>query len=325
MAHPRPPLDGPTAADIAATIRHLAHDYPDNVLVQVSLHDLTTFRICGPAAGVCRVKTPAEALEFQAFAAQQNLPLYILGGGSNVLADDAGFGGLILKIEIDTYRVHGDTVTVGAGLGFDDMIALTLREGLTGLEFASGIPGSVGGAVVGNAGCYGHEISEFILKATVLRRDGRLETIGPEDMAFQYRDSSLKESGDLLLEVTLQLGRGDPAAAGHTRQEKIDIRRRKHPIHRPCAGSYFKNVAAAQPDERRRAAGQLLDQAGAKNFRVGDAAVYEKHANIIVNEGRATCADVLSLAALMKNAVHKRFGVELQEEVRYLSQSGRTP
>jgi len=312
----------PQAERVLATIQRLASDYPEQVLLKVPLRDLTTFRIGGPATGVCEIKTPTDARKFQLFAQEHDLPFYTLGGGSNILADDAGFNGLILKIKIDSFEVDGESVRVGAGLNFDQMIAQTLGERLTGLEFASGIPGTVGGAVVGNAGCYGHEISEFILAATVLRPDGRLETIGPEEMGFRYRHSDLKESSDLLMNVVLKLDRGDITRAWETREEKIEIRRQKHPIRRPCAGSYFKNLAPQNLGGNRRAAGELLELAGAKSLRVGDAAVYEKHANIIVNEGRATSSDVLALANLMKDAVLAKFGLRLQEEVRYLTSGG---
>ena len=278
--------------------------------------NLTTLRIGGPARLVCSAHNPESALRFQAFAAECGLPCFVLGGGSNLLADDAGYDGLVLRVATRDFTVRGDTVRVGAGLDFDDLIARSLDAGLTGLEFASGIPGTVGGALVGNAGCYGHEIGEFMVEALVLRPDGRLETVGPETFGFAYRTTDLRETGAVVLEATFRLRRGDLDAAAGERAEHIADRRRKHPVDLPSAGSWFRNLPPAEPGGRRRAAGALLDEAGAKSMREGDAAVFPKHANIIVNLGRATSADVLRLAERMRAAVRARFGVELVDEVR---------
>lgn len=315
----------PSAADgnisvarTRAEIQAVAAESSGQVQVEVPLRDLTTFRIGGPALGICRLQTLDDARRFQAAARERGLPVSCLGGGSNVLADDRGFCGLVLKMEIATFTVRGDSVTVGAGLGFDDLIVRSLQTGLVGLEFASGIPGTVGGAIVGNAGCYGHEIGEFLVEATLLSPDGDLVTVGPEELSFGYRHSALKGGDSLLLQAVLHLQRGDPATAGATRQAHLQSRRHKHPVNEPCAGSYFRNLPGVAPNRRRRAAGELLELAGAKALCVGGAAVYARHANIIINTGSATCADVLALAKLMKAAVRKKFGIELQEEVRYL-------
>lgn len=292
------------------------------VVAMQPLRELTTFRIGGPAGLVGTVKNAEQARRFLDFAHQNGLPWVGLGGGSNILADDAGYAGLVLHVATDAFAVAGESVRIGAGLDFDAVIARTLAEGLVGLEFASGIPGTVGGALVGNAGCYGHEIGEFLVEATVLRPDGRIVTLGPEDFGFAYRTSALKEKPDLVLDLTLRLGRGDLTAAAAERQEHLDDRRRKHPWDIPCAGSYFKNLPPERPGERRRAAGRLLEAAGAKAMREGDAEVFEKHANIIVNRGAARAIDVLRLAARMKRAVREQFGEELSEEVRHLVAPG---
>jgi UDP-N-acetylmuramate dehydrogenase len=282
------------------------------------LSGLTTLRIGGPAGLVCAVENIDAARRFLDLAAGHGLPWTCLGGGSNVLADDSGYAGLIMLVRTRELEVRGDTVRVGAGWDFDAVIAETLRQGLTGLEFASGIPGTVGGALVGNAGCYGHEIGEFLVEATVLRTDGRLEILGPADLGFAYRTSALKGRGDVVLDLVLALERGDVAAAAALRAEHIADRRRKHPWDQPSAGSYFKNLPPPRPGERRQAAGALLEAVGAKDMRVGGAAVFPRHANIIINTGDATAADVLTLADRMRQAVRQRFGVDLEPEVRHL-------
>jgi len=298
----------------------------DQTLVQpnVLLQNLTTLHIGGPAALVCPVHNPEQARRFHALARDRDIPLFVLGGGSNVLAADEGFQGIILQIAAQEIERRGDVVHVDAGLNLDRLIAKTLAWGLTGLEFASGIPGTVGGALIGNAGCYGHEISDFLLEAVVLRPDGHLETIGPEAFGFRYRGTDLRETGNVILTATLRLTCGDVAAAMASRTEKMADRRRKHPVDLPSAGSWFRNLPPLHPGARRQAAGQLLEQAGALHFRQGDAHVYAKHANMIVNAGQATSDDVLTLAARMRQAVQDRFGLTLEAEVRLLSDSSVT-
>ncbi|MCP4572346.1 MAG: UDP-N-acetylmuramate dehydrogenase [bacterium] len=301
---------------------HLPNELRDKFQRNVPLCDLTTLRIGGPATLVCPVRTPEEAQRFQESMAQADLPAWILGGGSNVLAPDAGFPGLIMRVATDRRQVRGDTLVAGCGLDFDDLIVHALESGLTGLEFASGIPGTLGGALVGNAGCYGHEIGEFLVEALVLTATGRLERVGPEEFGFRYRATDLREAGHVLLEATLRLGRGDLDAAGRVRDDHLADRRAKHPVDLPCAGSWFRNLPPAEPGGRRRAAGELLEKAGAKAMSEGDAAVFAKHANIVVNRGAATGAQVDRLVRRMQTAVREQFGVDLVEEVRRMPGPG---
>jgi len=284
----------------------------------VPLRDLTTLQVGGPAALVCPAHNPEQARRFHEAALRSGLPWFVLGGGSNVLADDRGFSGVVMRVAGQACEMRGDVVTAAAGLGFDELIARTLRAGLTGLEFASGIPGTLGGALAGNAGCYGHEIREFVRQATVLTGDGDLVQVGCDDFGFRYRGTALRDAGSVVLEVVLQLSHGDVESACEERQAHLADRLAKHPVHEPSAGSWFRNLEPAEPGGRRQAAGALLEQVGAKAMREGDAAVFPRHANIIVNLGRAGSGDVRRLAARMRDAVRDRFGVTLEEEVRYL-------
>ncbi|HPF35541.1 MAG TPA: UDP-N-acetylmuramate dehydrogenase [Candidatus Krumholzibacteria bacterium] len=327
MHRPSPPDNSADrarlVAEAVADLRRLP--WGAEVRAGEALAGLTTFRIGGPAAGVCPVQTPDDARRFLDFAAERGLPTVCLGGGSNVLADDAGFAGLVLLMSGTHVRLESGAVRAGAGLGFDALVERCLQEGRPGLAFASGIPGSVGGAVVGNAGCYGHEIGEFVEEALVLRPDGRLERLGRGDLGFAYRTSRLKTEAGLLLEVTLRLEPADTAAGAAERAEHLADRRRKHPTSEPCAGSYFQNLPPLEPGGRRRAAGMLLDELGARGWREGDAGVFAKHANIIVNLGRATSGDVLRLADRMRGAVRDRHGILLDPEVRHLRPTGFAP
>jgi UDP-N-acetylmuramate dehydrogenase len=311
------------AAEAVAKLRE--QPFAQEIRVAMPLMELTTFRIGGPAAALCPIQTPDDVLRFLDFADSYELAVACIGGGSNILANDAGFHGLVLQPKVSEILWGKGTVTTGAGISFDDLIAATLADGRPGLAFASGIPGSLGGAVVGNAGCYGHEISEFVSRAVVLQRDGGIVTLGHEDLGFAYRTSILKGSDSILLEVELRLDTADTTAAVAERADRLADRKQKHPVDIPCAGSYFQNLPPLNPGEHRRAAGALLDALGARHWRVGDAAIYEKHANIIVNKGQATCEDVLALARQMCREVQLHHGVTLKEEVRYLGPSGFQP
>lgn len=303
-------------------IAKLVSDYPEIVSANAPLNELTTFKIGGPAKLLATVTNPDDAKMFLQFANEHALPAVCIGGGSNLIIDDKGFNGIVLKMEIDLFEINGTTVTVGSGMVFDTLIAKTLDSGLTGLEFASGIPGSCGGAVIGNAGCFGHEISEFVKSVTVMNSSGEVQIIKKEEMQFSYRDSILKNNPLVLLSIELLLEKGDLEKAWQSRKDKIDLRRVKHPVEAPCAGSYFKNLESENPGGRRRAAGELLDKAGALEMSVGGASVYQKHANIIINTGNATCEDVLQLADKMQQAVMDMFGVQLIPEVRHLKWNG---
>jgi UDP-N-acetylmuramate dehydrogenase len=283
------------------------------------LSRLTTLRIGGPARIVAQVQNIETARRFLDFCHAVDGPWRCLGGGSNILADDRGYAGMIMLVRTRQFTMQGDAVRVGSGWKVDDLVLETLKNGLTGLEFAGGLPGTIGGAVVGNAGCYGREIGSLMIEATVLRRDGRLVTLGPEDFAFGYRTSSLKNGGDVVLEVVLALSRGDTARAARIRDAHLADRRRKHPWDQPSAGSYFKNLPPSEPGERRQAAGALLEAAGAKQMREGGAAVFPGHANIIINAGGATSRDVLLLADRMRTAVQRMFDVDLEPEVVHLT------
>ena len=306
----------------ADAARRLAARHPGRVAVNAPLAPWTTLRIGGPAALLCRASNPGQVTEFLEFADRHALPVLVLGGGSNLLVDDRGFAGLVLHPDLTGYAREGEVVTAGAGWPLDRLVAHTLADGLTGLEFASGIPGTLGGAVAGNAGCYGREIGELVESVTLLDRDGRTRQWGRDDLGFGYRRSRLQRDDGVILAVRLRLARGDTAAAAAERAAHLADRRRKHPVRLPCAGSYFRNLPPAAPGGRRRAAGALLEAVGAKRLRCGDAGVYHKHANIIVNRGRARARDVLRLAAAMREKVRERFGVELCEEVRFVPWHG---
>jgi UDP-N-acetylmuramate dehydrogenase len=301
----------------------------DDLLTQEPLRLHTSFRIGGPADFYFTARTSDALVQALRAAHEIGLPVFLLGGGSNLLVSDRGFRGLVVRNACEAIEFDGTAVHVGCGADFLELIYQCRDQGLAGLEFAAGIPGSVGGAIAGNAGCYGLDIGALVIECTHVTLEGaRVETCPASWYQFAYRDSRLKREPRALLSCLLQLTKGDRGEIQKVIDEKLEIRRVKHPQWRiePTAGSYFKNLppdwqmpgARHSPGTHRVPAGQLLDECDCRGLRVGDAMVFPKHANIIVNAGQATAREVLELAAIMKARVRERFGVTLEEEVMFL-------
>ena len=296
---------------------------------QEPLKHHTSFRIGGPADWFVAATTPEQLVASLRVAHELGLPCFLLGGGSNLLVSDDGFRGLVVRNAIEDVAFDGTFARVGCGADYLTFIQRTAGEGLAGFAYAAGIPGSIGGAIFGNAGCYGHDIGARVMECTMCTLDGAtVETRPASWFEFAYRDSRLKREPRALLSCVLQLERGESAAIAAEIEEKLEIRRTKHPQWRiePTAGSYFKNLPPGfqvpglphSPGTHRVPAGALLDLCECRGLRVGDAAVFAKHANILVNAGQATAAEVLTLAEVMKARVRARFGVTLEEEVMFL-------
>jgi UDP-N-acetylmuramate dehydrogenase len=289
----------------------------------------TTFRIGGPADFFYAARRPGELVAALRAGHELGLPVFPLGGGSNLLVADEGVRGLVVRNACDHVAFDGHEVRADCGTEVHGLVERCRDSGLAGLEFAAGLPGTLGGALFGNAGCYGLDLGSRVVECTHVTPDGAVtETRSAAWYEFGYRDSRLKRDPRVLLSCRLRLEPGDRAAAGRAIEQNLALRRAKHPDWRtePTAGSYFKNLppdwrapgAKLSPGTRRVAAGQLLDECGCRGLRVGGAVVFARHANMIVNDGGATAADVLALAALMKERVRERFGVVLQEEVVFL-------
>ncbi|MBI1796701.1 MAG: UDP-N-acetylmuramate dehydrogenase [Candidatus Eisenbacteria bacterium] len=304
------------------------------LLTQEPLRHHTTMRIGGPADFYFAARTADQLVIALRAAHELGVPLFLLGGGSNLLVSDEGFRGLVVRNAIETVEFDGTAAQVGCGADFLELIYKCRDRELAGLEFAAGIPGTIGGALYGNAGCYGQDIGQVTIESTIASYDGAtVVTRKAEWFEFAYRDSRLKREPWVLLSCLLQFRKGDRAALTAVIEEKLEIRRVKHPQWRvePTAGSYFKNLPPGfqaaglplSPGTHRVPAGALLDAVGCRGLRVGDALVFPKHANIIVNAGRATARDVLELAEIMKSRVREKFGVELEEEVMFLGEKPR--
>lgn len=292
----------------------------------VSLKELSSFRIGGPADLFFEAATCEELAAAVGFARRAGVPHYVIGGGYNILFADDGYRGLIVR-----NRAQGlvpgprpGEVEALSGTPLSRVLQYALDGGLAGLEFLAGIPGTVGGAICGNAGAFGRAMSDVFVGASLLGDNGTERSATPEDMAFGYRHSALKTNPAIALRAVLKAEPGDPARILKTVRENLECRRDRQPAWgTPCAGSYFKNPVLA--DGKKVPAGCLLEDVGAKELRVGDAAVFEGHANFLINRGGAKAADVLALAAELKKRVRERSGILLEEEVIYLPGSASTP
>lgn len=278
------------------------------------MHNHTTWRIGGPVDLMLQPETVAELQAALQEAKMLGKPYYVIGAGSNLLVADEGLRATVISLggNLCGWKVSGNTITAEAGLPLPVLARKAARAGLSGLEFAAGIPGSVGGAVVMNAGAYQSQMSNVIEKVLCCDVDGNLLELKQEECGFAYRTSRFKQDKSLtIISVTLRLQPGDAESIekqmGHNTAARIE----KQPTSYPNAGSVFKNP----PGD---AAGRLIDQIGAKGWRQGDAVVSKKHANFIVNAGKATCADVLELIARIKDAVYQETGIALEEEILYL-------
>lgn len=280
----------------------------------------TTFRIGGPAALMALPKSVDEAQTVLRAARELDIEPFILGNGSNLLVADEGYPGFVVKLagEFEEIRVippakPGDNgrLEAGGAVLLSRLSKTALEQGLTGLEFAGGIPGSVGGAVTMNAGAYGGEISQALLRVLVLERDGTKRLFSGSNCDLSYRRSRFSGGGALICQAVFALTPGDPAAI-RARVEELNARRKeKQPLEYPSAGSVFKRPPG-------HFAAALIDQCGLKGLTVGGAQVSAKHAGFVVNRGDATCADVLELVRQVQERVLAQTGVELEMEVKVL-------
>jgi UDP-N-acetylmuramate dehydrogenase len=306
-------------------VAELKRRFQANLKLNESLGPHTTFGIGGPADFFIRATDPETFLRALNAARELGLPCFVIGGGSNVLVSDEGFRGLAIKSDLTEMIQNDCQIMVGSGVTLDTLVDWAAERNLAGLAFAAGIGGSVGGAVYGNAGCYGQEIGELVAELAVVTLAGDLKVVDQAYCGFRYRHSRLKETGDIVLTVTLQLRPGDSdqlraEAEGH-RQE----RRERHPTVYGSAGCFFKNIEDPTAPHGKIAAGRLLDQVGAKTETQGGAAVHSGHANILINKGGATARDVMSLAGRLRRRVRDRFGYELAREIIFLGPHGPEP
>ena len=270
-----------------------------------------TFKIGGPAEVFVLPETEQQLCAAVALCKEQAVRYYLLGNGSNILFADAGYRGAVIdttamKTEL---TIDGTQVTAGAGLRLSALCTAALENSLAGLEFAYGIPGTVGGAVYMNAGAYGGEIKDVLTSVRYLTAEGETVEAPAAELDLSYRHSVFEENGGCILSASFRLEQGDPAAIKARMNELMAKRVEKQPLDKPSAGSTFKRPAGAF-------AAALIDQCGLRGYRHGGAAVSDKHCGFVVNLGGATCADVLALCDEVRAIVKEKTGYDLEKEIR---------
>lgn len=283
------------------------------VLTDEPMSRHTTFRVGGPAKLMALPKTEEETVAAVRLARELEVRPVFVGNGSNLLVDDAGLDAFVVKMTpgLSWWRTEGTVLTAGSGILLGSLANEAARHGLTGLEFAHGIPGSLGGAVTMNAGAYDGEMRQVVISVRVLDHRGEIAEIPAEQCEFSYRHSAFSGGERLILSAALQLAEGDQTAIRGRMEELMARRKAKQPLEYPSAGSTFK-----RPEGHFAAA--LIDRCGLKGLTVGGAQVSEKHAGFIINTGGATCRDILNLMKQVRERVFRETGVELEPEVKYL-------
>lgn len=308
-------------------------DARENVL----LREHTTFWIGGPARFFYVAETEEELLRALRVVREENLPHFLLGGGSNTLASDNGFSGLVIKTRNSKIEKLGpQKVGAEAGIKLKEVVRFYLEEGLSGMSWASGIPGTLGGAIKGNAGAFGASMGESVLSVKVFDfEEGKVKTMDRSECAFSEKKSSFRENKNLIiLSAELKAGLGKENKIREKVMKNLDYRFNNHPMSFPSAGCIFKNVDPGRVKNealfekfpllkkfKKRGiipTGYLIEKAGLKGKRIGNAKISEKHSNFIVNLGGASSEDVVELVALAKEEVKKTFDVEIEEEITYL-------
>lgn len=285
----------------------------DSILIDEPMSRHTTFRVGGPADFFVTPKAKEEVRDVIRICKEAGMSYYIIGNGSNLLVSDAGYRGVIVQIykEMNEVKVEGDLVKAQAGALLSGIAAKALGAELSGFEFASGIPGTIGGACVMNAGAYGGEMKDVLEFVTVLTGEGKIIELGRNELELGYRTSVIAKKGYIVLGAVLKLERGDGEKIKTYMDELKEKRVTKQPLEYPSAGSTFKRPEGYF-------AGKLIEDAGLRGFQVGGAQVSEKHCGFVINRDHATAADIMELMRQVQIRVKENSGVDLEPEVKRL-------
>lgn len=319
--------------DINKMIKKLKNIIPV-VKENVSLKNYTSFKIGGPAKYLAIVNNEDTLIKLLKFAKEGSIKYLIIGKGSNLLVSDKGFDGLVIILKFDKLNFDGTKIEVSPDILLGKVIGSSVSQNLAGLEFATGIPGTVGGAVVGNAGAYGGEMADVIEKVEVLDENLDKKTLTKDELNFSYRNSIIKNSNTIVLNIFLELKKGNKQESLELMKKYAQDRFDKHPPD-PSAGSTFKNVELTDEviktleskkydipkqfyEYKKIPAAWLIDQIGLKGKQIGGAQISNKHANHLVNTGEAKADDVVQLISMVKTKIRDELGIQLEEEVRYI-------
>lgn len=285
----------------------------NRVLFDEPMSQHITFRIGGPADVFVMPENYEQIREVLRLCKEEKLPFFVLGNGSNLLVSDSGYRGVIIQMDrnMEEIRLDGEEIHACAGALLSSVAVAARNASLTGFEFAGGIPGTIGGAAVMNAGAYGGELKDVLKEVTVMTREGEILTIPTEKMEMGYRTSIIKTAGYLVLEAVISLKKGDEEAIRATMKDLSERRTEKQPLDYPSAGSTFKRPEGYF-------AGKLIMDSGLRGYRVGGAQVSEKHCGFVINAGGATAEDVRSLMDHVIRVVREKYGVTLEPEVKFL-------
>lgn len=287
----------------------------ENIHLQEPMATHTTFRVGGAAECFVEIQNAQELQKVQRYLYQVEYPFTVVGNGSNLLVSDNGYEGIVLQLgkRMSEIKVSGNVITAQSGASMAQAATAALQNGLTGLEFASGIPGTVGGGVVMNAGAYGGELSQVVTQVQVLDKNSEFLTLDNDTMEFGYRRSTIRQRPFIVTEVVFELSPGDPADIRAKMDELAVRRREKQPLEFPSAGSTFKRPEGHY-------AGELIMKANLRGFQVGGARVSDKHCGFVINAGNASAADIMDVIWEVQRRVKERFGVELEPEVVFLGE-----
>ena len=289
---------------------------PERIIPSTPMARYTTFRVGGSADVMVNINAPAEIAVALRAAKAANVPVTLIGNGSNLLVRDGGIRGLVIRMGSDCAAMHreGDCIIAQAGALMSSVAQFALAEGLSGMAEMGGIPGTLGGGVIMNAGAYGGELSQVVTRVEAVSvATGKPVVFEGPDLGFSYRHSAMMDADVIVTNVTLQLTPGDPAVIRARMEECTKARRDKQPLNFPSAGSTFKRPAGLF-------AAKLIDDCGLRGLRIGDAQVSEKHAGFVVNLGKATASDILALMDEVTKRVFEQTGVTLEPEVRILGE-----
>ena len=287
----------------------------EKVLLEEPMKRHTTFRIGGPAEIFVMPENFEEVRRILAICKEEDLPYFILGNGSNLLVSDKGYQGVVVQLDrnLGEVRVEGTEIHASAGALLSTIAVAARRASLTGFEFAGGIPGTLGGAVVMNAGAYGGEMKDVLKKVTVMDQNGKIFEIPAEKLELGYRTSIIKTAGYIVLDAVISLEKGDIEEIKALTRKLSEQRTSKQPLEYPSAGSTFKRPEGYF-------AGKLIMDSGLRGYRVGGAQVSEKHCGFVINAGDATAKDVCELMKYVTETVYQKFGVTLEPEVKFLGE-----
>ncbi len=303
-----------------------------NIKKNYSLASLTTFKIGGPAKYYLETKDIEKLQEVIKFCKENNIDFKVIGGGSNFLVNDSGYGGLIIKYINRNIDLIDDVFKVGSGVILLNFVNYTLEKGYAGQESLAGIPGTVGGAIYGNAGAYGKSIGDLIKSVKIIDEDGDIKILSSEDCNFEYRKSVFSLLKCIILDAEIVLKKKDNEEEKEIAKNNIIVRAEKHPLDMPNLGSWFKNVALTDEIKeklkdfdlskfekyKKIPAAFLIESAGLKGYQIGGAQMSEKHANFLVNKDQASAEDVVNLSKYVEEQVKEKYDIQLEEEVQYI-------